>query len=171
MKKIMIALGVVVMAACAQAASIKWSLGGTGTESVGKTVYIVSSITEFSSVADIQSAILAADSGTTSATIAAGARGGESAGGTISSAAWESQDTVDFYYVVLNGNADTATSYWVSDKQTATVAKGTATPATSSFTGLSSMTSSEATEMVPEPTSGLLLLLGVAGLALRRKQK
>ena len=59
------------------------------------------------------------------------------------------------------------------------IADGSAVDTTYTITGLADDTSSLATfnfatgayTAVPEPTSGLLLLLGMAGLALRRKQK
>ena len=59
-----------------------------------------------------------------------------------------------------------------------TVANGatalqTAAPSTWAISGIKAVTppTPPGPEPIPEPTSGLLMLLGVAGLALRRKQK
>ena len=51
------------------------------------------------------------------------------------------------------------------------VAKGTATPDPSTLATLSTITAGQMTSFdVPEPTSGLLLLVGLGALALRRRR-
>ena len=168
MKKIMIAAAIVCAAVASQAASISWELSGAGTESAGYKVYVVSALSQFADVAAIQSSLLSHTDGVVEKTIVAGARGGESAAGSVINTAWETIDSVDFYYVIVKNDNS---GYWASEKQTALVAKGSNQPQVSSLTTLSTIAASPMTAFgVPEPTSGLLLLLGVAGLALRRKQ-
>ena len=78
---------------------------------------------------------------------------GVGAGGLITS------KTVDFYIVMIQQDGVVAA---YSDAITATVK-------TADIRGAPSAIASSVT-VVPEPTSGLLLLLGVAGLALKRKR-
>ena len=78
--------------------------------------------------------------------------------------------TGDFYIIVSDGN-----QYWASSKieGVSILADGDTTPtyttAAVSLTNATALTPASFTA-VPEPTSGLLMLLGVAGLALRRRR-
>ena len=76
------------------------------------------------------------------------------------------------YLVIFDaGTAAGSTHAYVSDVVTAYV-PGSGAPVTFTFDLSSSATASnwQATSSVPEPTSGLLMLLGMAGLALRRRR-
>lgn len=77
-----------------------------------------------------------------------------------------------FYLIVLNsGNLAEATAYASSGKTTTTVDASLDTSiAFGSMKNYTSSVSNWTTVAAPEPTSGLLLLLGVAGLALKRKR-
>ena len=169
MKKLMIAVAIVCAAVASQGASIAWEMmDGVEQGQAGYTVYVVSALSQFADVAAIQKAALPHDSGNFSALVEPGARMGESAAGMLVNADWETVDTVNFFYVLVK---DDKSGYWTSDEQTAVVAKKTATPEVSTYVTLGTLASGQMTSFgVPEPTSGLLLLLGVAGLALRRKQ-
>ena len=91
--------------------------------------------------------------------------------------------TQDFYALIFNGTSiDTATDYRVAGVFTANVPGSGAVNISKDLTGQveggwSSISGSTPTPPtpgpsgIPEPTSGLLLLVGGAMLALRRKQK
>ena len=170
MKKLMVALAAVAMAAGVQAASFDWKCSATSAD-VGSTVYILLGSTakaEWSSVTEIASASISSDSitkyGTSRATYYAYGEG-------VSGIA-----TADSVYAVVV-SAD-GTKYGVGTPAAAAeyvydpsaqqgspgaMAIGYVTP-TKEFGG------GPGPDPIPEPTSGLLLLLGVAGLALRRRR-
>ena len=79
------------------------------------------------------------------------------------------ETSYDFYYVFIKGD-----DYWVSDKQTVATNAETAGPAAVQLTATASNAllsgAKSGSFAVPEPTSGILLLLGIAGLALKRKR-
>ena len=74
----------------------------------------------------------------------------------------------DFYFVITDTNSAGKDVIFTST----IVANVAAQQSSAATIGFGNQTTAGQTwESVPEPTSGLLLLLGVAGLALRRKQK
>ena len=167
MKKIMIACVAVAMCAITQAASVSWALSGAK-DYADKNVYAITgysaaevvSFFESSTEADWSKALV----GATSAVI--GRRG------SIEGASTDVGSTIVFAIIdsaVADGNkwlvsGDISTSGYTYE--------GTATPpgtldfTMSNFTSTGTFTAAA----IPEPTSGLLLLLGMAGLALKRKR-
>ena len=189
MKKLMIALAAVVVGIAANAASISWATtkgylyDGTG-DSASKltsgTAYLVLSTYAQSDLVSL----LASNDGNTAATLTAlqgkaqylgsGAIGDNARinEGTGTSSATES---ITAYFVVFNGDnmyiSDTATSDYDGLAQshdltfgTSMTASSKALPSDGAYSGAGWYTA------VPEPTSGLLMLLGMAGLALRRRR-
>ena len=170
MKKIMIAAIALAMGVSANAASIAWKFNTNAATWNGYTVYAISAVSDFENVDAIKAVMLDAGS---SATIA-GSRSYVAAGGSANSS-WKDGDTINFYYAIVDKAGE---NYWVTGQQTATAA-GTGTPTASivpAATGAALLSTpgksfgGPGPDPTPEPTSGLLLLLGVAGLALRRKQ-
>ena len=79
-------------------------------------------------------------------------------------------DYLDVYYVVLNTSSDPSTYTKVADslKGVGDTAETTIGSAWDNTKASLSWTPVSGSSPVPEPTSGLLLVLGMAGLALRR---
>lgn len=190
MKKLMIVLAVVATAVVANAASFSWSaptgrlLNGTG--STGAENYVAEGTTAYLLVAsDLSQADLVsgfnAAGGASYATTVAGkavATGAVNANARIDSASFDSSVTTDqtMYFVVFSGD-----NMYVSETVTAIyLAVGTSEVEFGSPTASSRALPTDAavgfgsagwyTATIPEPTSGLLVLLGMAGLALRRKR-
>jgi hypothetical protein len=184
MKKIMIACVAVAMAAVAQAASINWSItaktwtyGDGAQAATGTTVYLINAA-EWST---IESAIKGgATSFTTSDTgilgVATTANNkGYIANTTATSSSLTAGTSYNYAYLVFDTRDTENVMYYAS----ATMGKAAYDPASTDFAETQSVTFgatqysntglSAGWQAVPEPTSGLLLLLGVAGLALRRK--
>ena len=148
MKKLVILAAVALVAACSQAASFKW--GASGIKDItGENAY--------SGTATLYAIIGGVDTVVDTTTMS---------GGTITASqnVFSSDDLVagtkyDFYYTMedADGNVFTSTT------KAGVLAQANSTPNLAFGTGGS-------WEAVPEPTSGLLMLLGVAGLALRRRR-
>lgn len=188
MKKLMIALGLVALATVsAQAAKVKWSVTGvtpygTDTDTSGYYVACFCESVNWTDNQDNKTSIAAATAwaaskgaATDGVHVLSTAELDETGSGTTMTALstmqniWKNSTASgtkagDFFVVVFDSDdISTATAYMVSDvanikfsptastTQTATVGAGTWTA-------------------VPEPTSGVLLLLGMAGLALKRKR-
>jgi uncharacterized protein YdbL (DUF1318 family) len=176
MRKLLMAICVVISAIAAQAATAKWSAsniyqpGSTTDKASGYLVYFVQSADY--SLAKAQ-ADVAADSlaflstyGVLGTTQASGASAG-TVGTTFGNG-----ETVTGYLVILDNSslADATYAYVTGEASKATGASGQ--QATIAFGSLiATQTAGNWTAVnVPEPTSGLMLILGIAGLALKRKR-
>ena len=141
----MILAAVVIVAACSQAASFRWTASGVkdaqGTDSYSGTATLYAIISGTATVVDTQSM-----------------SGGSIAASTFNNSSLLAGTKYDFYYTMEDASGNTFKSGTKSAlaQQTATVP-------------LSFLASGEWT-VAPEPTSGLLMLLGMAGLALRRRR-
>ena len=179
MKKIMMALAVIACAVFAQAATVQWKSGTiytpgaeggfsttkAATGSVNAYVWLVSASDYASATAD---SIIAMDTGTASIS------GKNNAlGGTVSlsdATSFGANDTI--YSLVLFSYNDGEKDWVLANKVTDTI---DSLGSTKSFANLATAGGNTlgaagwSTTSVPEPTSGLLLLLGMAGLALKRK--
>jgi hypothetical protein len=152
MKKLLVLGAIIVAGVAANAASFKWSAGnlyasnGTDKFTGDVTLYAV-----ISGVDTAVSTVKASSTGAIAAT-------------TFENAALEAGTYYDFFL-----------SYEDAGKQFVSTAKNVQAQATSTanitFGNMQSATQNASNwQSVPEPTSGLLLLLGMAGLALKRKR-
>ena len=193
MKKLMIMVALVAAAVSANAASYVWSAStgrlfdGKGTETANRfagTGYLFAAGTV--SQADIVAALVA---GTLDATLATTLRENTFASGRTSdvSTAFDASSLENAYFVVTGQDGSGNDGVYISDYATitasdvgnSTVAFGSQNAYSSAFkdatagysgAGWYSFASTPpGPEPIPEPTSGLLVLLGVAGLALRRR--
>lgn len=184
MKKIMVMLGVVALAACAQAASVLWNSGtvvnSAGTTANATTALVNAYVWEITEAQyntynalsgtalsdainkDFASALASADiSGATNARGAVNLKGATAHGaGDVVYGAILYVDAVNTGYYMGNvAVAEFAAEQNVTMANLANIQGG----------GASGTATAWSSAPVPEPTSGLLLLMGLAGLALRRK--
>lgn len=185
MKKILIAVGVVALAAMTQAASVKWNSGtvkaatdASGTAGTANATSYTAYLYTFDSLAAYTAAqSTAVDAlystyvGKVTPVTTANAKPNGTANITQSGQPdGSSTDPVTVYGMVIYVDTATAATYANVD---AFVKVGFATDSYQDTTGLSfgNMGTQQANwTAVPEPTSGLLMLLGMAGLALRRRR-
>ena len=157
MKKLMIMVVAVVAALVSNAAAFKWTSGNmyaaNGTDKWTGAV----SLFGYLATADISTAVLV-DTATSSAA-------GTVSNKTFEWAAAEADKAYNFFYVIEDSG-----KVFTSTTKENIIAQASAA-ATIGFGNQTSATQNPANwAAVPEPTSGLLMLLGVAGLALRRRR-
>ena len=182
MKKIMIALAAGMLAVCANAATYKWYVDGindptTGAAASGLRGWCFVAATSKSGITTISvdDAIALINQGANGITAlkSYALKTGKTSSGNLAPSAydggWGTGDTLTTYAIVFDiGDATptTASKYIVSSTETITFANATTARTASGL----NMSNSTWTAVAPEPTSGLLMLLGVAGLALKRKR-
>ena len=184
MNKLAIAFASVAMATMANASTVTWGVStalDTSKFNTG-TIYLFagSTIADLTSWAATQTsftlndvktqlgsdlAVLNTASGTAPNTIALSGGKGTSAGNSVTSYGSGSTGTYSVFAVVLSGDGK---SLAVSDSVKTLNIRSAATPSNATW-GAANFKTYAASD-VPEPTSGLLMLIGMAGLALRRKR-
>ena len=181
MKKLMIALAAVAIAAGVQAATVKWASGTIytpGAEGAFTTTKAAaSSVTYYLWTMDASTyASTSLEDIANLDTASATATGKNNAiGGTVSysdTTHYGAGDTVNWAILFTYTDGD-SNEWYIANKGTGTVddlgsqlAFGNLASTSSPFATVSGWTGAA----VPEPTSGLLMLLGMAGLALRRRR-
>jgi hypothetical protein len=181
MKKIIFALVAVVLAACSQAATVSWTLA------LGKTPYGGYDAYAFVGNSDAASAMATALTTTGISALTGYAWSGKltTTRGTATVNIENVEDSSSVYFVLLSATEAGADVYVTDAMSVAgyTYASGATPPATlpksdaAAFTLAGTVATGSSTPEVPpagdgnvpEPTSGLLMLIGAAGLALRRK--
>ena len=180
MKKIMIALAAIATAVSVHAAAVGWSLGGNNT-SYANDAYMMFVIGQ-NNVESIATVTALLDAGSSIDSYAFGS-GAIAANGNVNMGSSASGKTLDAgtytaFFVVFDSATPTAGSsnYAVVSGASTLTKTVAATAANVTFAAGSAASILNNTDnwksygAVPEPTSGLLLLLGVAGLALKRKR-
>ena len=172
MKKLLIAAAMVCAAAFAQAATVNWTISNVK-DSLGAAPTAGWAVMAFYTEVDAGSAaIVSAIASKTAGSLAFDTQElkvsmskGKYGPADVAVAALDTTKNYDFYFVVFN-NADAtqATEYaMVSELNKAYSGMAAKFSVAGNFSGAT-------WQSVPEPTSGLLMLLGMAGLALRRRR-
>ncbi len=171
MKKLFMFMAVAALAFASQAASLDWKYDAAKAD-VGKTVYVMlgaTAQTDWASVEAIQSASVS------NAKIAQKGAKYNASGLAVNDAITKTSANV--YYVIVSKDGTTYDVTSVSDMKGSVYdpANQETTPGSNTSLSPSSITSSGNSFSggggdVPEPTSGLLLLVGGALLGLRRKR-
>ena len=182
MKKIMLAAAVIGSAIMAQAAATNWKVAAANVNNSSAAVYsgtmyvfctellsidtLSAALSGQKSIADVTTYLTGNKLGT--ANVAAGLVKNTLAENQFSSESLLAGNNYNFYYVLVD---DAAAKYLVSGTKTAQGSELAAGTNIAFGNQLDYTQTAGNWVAVPEPTSGILLLLGMAGLALRRKQK
>ena len=151
MNKLLILAAVIVAGAAANAASFNWGAAN---------IYGPDGTTKYSG--DVTLFCTQVDGWSVTATATSGAINKNNTA--FSSDKFVAGNSYDFYFVIEDGSkafTSTTIAKGAQQSDTATIQFGNMAPATQNASNWAA---------VPEPTSGLLMLLGVAGLALKRKR-
>ena len=168
MKKILVLAAAIAAGVAANAASFKWTSGNIY-KSDGKTKLTGTVAIMAYTGTDSSSAVKVVDAFVVDGTLKS------DAAGTASGFTYNWEDAVggtsyNFYMVINDNGKAVDTSKTNPAKIVSATAQATSTP-TVAFASMASITQNASNwQVVPEPTSGLMLLLGVAGLALKRKR-
>ena len=192
MKKLMFVLAAVLAAGMVQAASINWGTGtavkgvqsdsdssfGTSTAASGTLnvyVWLVDAATYNSTGVDKIWDTYGSKLNTATASVT-GKSGATGATAQTDGLTFSTTEDTPYYGLVLVGldtDKDGTLDYYIANKAESninTAGKGTAVANLAKNLGGTGGTAITGWTSVPEPTSGILLLIGMAGLALRRKR-
>ena len=180
MKKVIILAAAAFIAGVASAAQVQWSFTGVtadpnGTAYNAYTAYLCDA--SVVSAADLTAALAGGDFsklGTagfvqaTSGTVQQGTTANAKIAATYKGGDYTAGASHTFYTLVLNAEGADATYFTISADKTGVVPNAGALAM--SFTNVSVGAQTAWTAVAPEPTSGLLMLVGFGALALRRRR-
>ena len=166
MKKLLMIVAVAMAVATAKAASVDWTITGTSADT-GTKFYLLTALAD-----SYESADALAAASLDNATIVKSGRTYSTGAKTTTDDAVTATSMKNAYLVVVT--SDTSYTYYKADLSAYTydVNNQESAPATPYSTTAATILGGTSANFaaVPEPTSGLLMLLGVAGLALRRRR-
>ena len=172
MKKILIAVAVVATAALANATAFTWKLQ-TGTDYSGMNVYALTGTTAASVLTACQSTTASdwTDTFTGYTSVAVSGSGNRAGAASVTEGIAANDNLV---WVIVDGDVAEGSKYWVVNDYSIPASSVYEPPAAGTQLTINLATQGTAGSgtftAVPEPTSGLLVLLGMAGLALKRKR-
>lgn len=176
MKKMIVLFAITLMVGLAQAAFVNWAIDYGKADGAGKTYYVF----DGSKSADVLSILGAVDGDSASklgdlayATGTLNTKAGKASGNGL-----DVGSSTSLMMVVLDSDLSAGATYKYDTMDVSSMlytppasAPGAFTASNAMFTQSGTMVKAGGGGDVPEPTSGLLLLVGGAMLALRRKQK
>lgn len=162
MKKLVLTIAVFALAFAANAAATDWKFTSAAMKGADLTSAYSGDVAIWAVGGDLAEATLVTTLSTTTGTIS---------NKSFSSDLFTADTTYNFYYVLTGTKDGVEYTLTSAQKSVTAVTVGSGTIGFGNQASFTSNASNWTAAAVPEPTSGLLLLLGVAGLALRRKQK
>ncbi len=177
MKKIMMLIATVCAIGIVQAASVDWTIDLGKTNYGGKQYYVFAGSAKADAIALLGAYTSDTADDLSDLALASGTLNTKA--GKASGAGLDVGSETSLYMVVLNGALGAGTTYIADTMDISTLtytppdsSPGTFTAQNSNFTGGGTIVAGGGGGGdIPEPTSGLLLLVGAGMLALRRKQK